>query len=84
MSRSNNTIAPSTARRVRATPAAAEAADLKSPTAADDTRIRETAYFLYEQRGHRSGHALEDWLEAEAQVRRGEKIQSARTRANAA
>ena len=31
--------------------------------------IRETAYALYEARGHHDGHALEDWLQAEQQVR---------------
>jgi hypothetical protein len=31
--------------------------------------IRRRAYELYEQRGRREGHALDDWLEAEAQVR---------------
>lgn len=32
------------------------------------TRIVERAYVLYEQRGRRDGHALDDWLEAERQV----------------
>ena len=31
--------------------------------------IRRRAYELYEQRGRQDGHAVEDWLEAEAQVR---------------
>lgn len=31
-------------------------------------RIAQKAYELYEQRGMRDGHALEDWLEAEAIV----------------
>ncbi|MEK9140205.1 MAG: DUF2934 domain-containing protein [Nitrospirota bacterium] len=31
-------------------------------------RIAELAYGLYEQRGRRDGHALDDWLEAERQV----------------
>ena len=29
--------------------------------------IRQTAYAFYEARGHIDGHALEDWLKAEAQ-----------------
>ena len=29
--------------------------------------IRQTAYAYYEARGHTDGHALEDWLRAEAQ-----------------
>ena len=32
-------------------------------------RISERAYVLYEERGRDDGHALEDWLEAERQVR---------------
>lgn len=30
--------------------------------------IRERAYELYEQRGRLDGHALDDWLAAEAEV----------------
>ena len=29
-------------------------------------QIRELAFRLYEERGHRDGHDVEDWLEAEA------------------
>jgi len=32
--------------------------------------IRLRAYDLYEQRGRMDGHALEDWLNAEAQILR--------------
>jgi hypothetical protein len=32
-------------------------------------RISERAYALYEEHGREDGHALEDWLEAERQVR---------------
>jgi hypothetical protein len=32
-------------------------------------RISERAYALYEERGREDGHALENWLEAEQQVR---------------
>ncbi len=31
-------------------------------------KIRERAYQLYEQRGRRDGHALEDWLQAEREL----------------
>lgn len=31
--------------------------------------ISERAYALYEEHGRENGHALEDWLEAERQVR---------------
>jgi hypothetical protein len=30
--------------------------------------IRVTAYELYEKRGKRDGHALHDWLQAEAEL----------------
>lgn len=44
------------------------------PTAVDsntvdrDEQIRQTAYFLYESRSYESGHELDDWLQAEAQI----------------
>jgi hypothetical protein len=31
-------------------------------------KIRERAYQLYEQRGRLDGHAIEDWLQAEAEI----------------
>jgi len=33
-----------------------------------EERIRLRAYELYEQRGGRDGHAVEDWLQAEAEL----------------
>ncbi len=33
-------------------------------------QIRERAYELYEQRGRRDGHDLDDWLIAESEVTR--------------
>jgi len=33
-----------------------------------DELIRQTAYFLYESRSYQSGHDLDDWLQAEAQI----------------
>jgi Protein of unknown function (DUF2934) len=33
-----------------------------------ERRIRNRAYELYEKRGYVHGHALDDWLEAKAQV----------------
>ena len=32
-------------------------------------QIRRRAYELYEQRGAENGHELEDWLQAEAEVK---------------
>ena len=31
-------------------------------------RIRQRAYGLYEARGYEEGHALDDWLQAEAEI----------------
>ena len=33
-----------------------------------EDRIRKRAYQLYEKRGYVHGHALDDWLEAKAEV----------------
>jgi len=33
-----------------------------------DEKISRRAYELYEQRGRRDGHELDDWLQAEAEV----------------
>jgi hypothetical protein len=33
-----------------------------------EAEIRRRAYALYEQRGKANGHAVEDWLRAEAEV----------------
>jgi Protein of unknown function (DUF2934) len=33
-----------------------------------EDRIRKRAYQLYEKRGYAPGHALDDWLEAKAEV----------------
>jgi hypothetical protein len=43
---------------------------ISEPAASSMTEeaIRERAYELYEQRGRRDGHAVEDWLAAEAEL----------------
>ena len=38
-----------------------------------ENRIRDHAYQLYEQRGSGDGFALDDWLQAEAEVLRARK-----------
>jgi Protein of unknown function (DUF2934) len=38
-----------------------------------ENRIRHRAYQLYEQRGSVDGFALDDWLQAEAEVLRAQK-----------
>jgi hypothetical protein len=40
-------------------------------------RIRLRAYELYEQRGKREGHALEDWLQAEAELTERRSLRAA-------
>jgi hypothetical protein len=59
--------------KAAAQPAAAETAAATAQPMPDEQRlqaIRQAAYALYEARGCVYGHALEDWLEAEAQVER--------------
>jgi hypothetical protein len=45
-------------------------APISEPAASSVTEetIRERAYELYEQRGRQDGHAVEDWLAAEAEL----------------
>ncbi len=38
-----------------------------------EERIRLRAYELYVQRGNESGSELDDWLQAEAEIRRAEE-----------
>ena len=38
-----------------------------------ENRIRDRAYQLYEQRGSVDGFALDDWLQAQAEVLRAQK-----------
>lgn len=53
-----------------ATTEAAAAAAQPMPDEQREQAIRQAAYALYEARGCVYGHAVEDWLEAEAQVER--------------
>lgn len=41
------------------------------PTTKLQGQIRGLAYELYEQRGREDGHDLDDWLNAEAELRQG-------------
>jgi len=45
-----------------------------------EDKIRLRAYELYEQRGRIDGFALDDWLQAEAEIRRGKKPGPARAK----
>jgi hypothetical protein len=38
------------------------------PSVEEREKIRLRAFELYEARGHKEGHELEDWLQAEAEV----------------
>ena len=58
-------IAKSRSRQPRATKTA-QSSDIEE-------RIRHRAYQLYEQRGGVDGFALDDWLQAEAEVLRAQK-----------
>ena len=49
--------------------AAAKRAPEIDPKSGTQESIRQRAYELYEQRGHIEGHELEDWLQAEAEVK---------------
>ncbi len=42
-----------------------------------EERIRLRAYELYESRGRRDGHALDDWLQAEAELRGQKALRAA-------
>jgi len=57
-------------RPVTAVSMSAEKPSLKTDqvTRPDAQRIAQRAFELYEQRGMRDGHAVDDWLEAEAIV----------------
>jgi len=39
-----------------------------------NAQIARRAYELYEQHGHRDGHATEDWLQAEQEIRKDENL----------
>jgi H+-transporting ATPase len=51
----------------------------KAKTPSDLTpQIAERAYELYEREGHRDGHAVQDWLQAEQNIRKDEPTRTAR------
>jgi len=49
-------------------PAAEVSTSEPAVTSVTEEAIRERAYELYEQRGRLDGHAVEDWLAAEAEL----------------
>ena len=46
----------------------ASIAQSKPLSSEDRTRVEELAYALYEQRGRKDGHDLEDWFNAEQRI----------------
>jgi hypothetical protein len=46
---------------------------LPNETLSLEERVRRRAYELYVQRGNQSGSALDDWLQAEEEVRRAQE-----------
>jgi hypothetical protein len=48
------------------TPPLIDVAAIAKETSLSEAAIRELAFHLYEERGFRNGHDVEDWLEAEA------------------
>jgi hypothetical protein len=52
-----------------------------NPPSNIEERIRRRAYELYEERGRVDGFALDDWLQAEAEIlgkQKGQKVKAAR------
>ncbi|MCU1334933.1 MAG: hypothetical protein JWO19_514 [Bryobacterales bacterium] len=54
-------------------PAPAPAPESKVPTSSLEERIRRRAYELYVQRGNQPGSDLDNWLQAEEEVRQAEE-----------
>ena len=52
----------------RTPPAPVKSENETEPTPEQLEQIRARAYELFEQRGGESGHDVEDWLQAEAEV----------------
>ena len=51
----------------------ANVVSIPNETDSKEALVRELAFHLYEERGCREGHDVEDWLEAEAIVRNGKQ-----------
>ena len=55
----------------QATSTKAETAEVSEGNAARDEKIRFRAYEIYLERGEQPGSELDDWLQAERELRRG-------------
>jgi hypothetical protein len=53
--------------------APAHAKELPSKTLSREERIHQRAHELYLRRGNQPGSEIDDWLQAEAQIRRAEE-----------
>ena len=60
-------------------PAPAPAKEPQSETLPLEERIRSRAYELYVHRGNQSGSEMDDWLQAEEEIRRAEEKAHAET-----
>jgi hypothetical protein len=54
-------------------PATARVKESLSETLPIEERIRRRAYELYVQRGNQSGSEIDDWLQAEKEIRRAQE-----------
>ena len=54
-------------------PAAVRAKELPGIALSLEQRVRYRAYELYLQRGNQPGSEIDDWLQAEAEIRRAEE-----------
>jgi hypothetical protein len=54
-------------------PATARVKEPPIETLPPEERIRRRAYELYVQRGNQSGNELDDWLQAEEEIRRAQE-----------
>ena len=54
-------------------PATVRAKEVPNESLPLEERVRRRAYELYVQRGNESGSELDDWLQAEAEIRRAQE-----------
>jgi hypothetical protein len=69
---SRHDLLRSTSAGIQKDRASGKTANVSEPQPSDEIlrRIAQRAFQLYEQRGREDGHDVEDWLEAEEEIRR--------------
>jgi DUF2934 family protein len=69
---SRHDLLHSTSAGIKKDRASGRSANVSEPQPSDEIlrRIAQRAFQLYEQRGREDGHDVEDWLEAEEEIRR--------------